>query len=432
MKCQHHDIKALPNGNVLVIAWELKTDIDAIAKGRNPALVPSAVWSEQILEIQPVGLDSGIVVWEWHLWDHLIQYYDPSKPNYGLINSQPELININYKASATNPDWIHMNSIDYNAALDQILVSAHSFGEIWIIDHSTSTTQAAGHTGGNSGMGGDIIYRWGNSLAYNTGTTTQFFGQHNAHWIESGLPFENQIMVFNNGTGRPGGNYSTIEIFSPPVTGFTYTSTLPYLPNTTTWIYNSGNPNNFYAVNVSGAQQLSNGNILFSDGPAGTFYEIDSVGTEVWKYINPVAASGVMSQGTSPAQNVVFRCSFYPGSYSGFSGHILTANSIIENVNSVSDSCNLLSAINENLIDDDLQILPNPSRDFMDIHINGTNDEKINIELYDLLGKLVLKNIYTNERRICRLDLRTLDAGCYLITASSSHFAATRRIIIEK
>ncbi len=261
------------------------------------------------------------------------------KPNYGTVAAASKLININYNASATNQDWIHINSIDYNASLDQILVSSHSFNEVWIIDHSTTTAQAKSHAGGNSGNGGDLLYRWGNPLAYNTGTTTQLFGQHNAYWIESGFPFENQIMIFNNGNGRTGGNYSTIEIIKPPVSGYNYTQTLPYLPATTSWNYNYGNPNSLYAQNISGAQQLSNGNVLFCNGPAGIFTEINSSGTAVWQYINPVTTSGVLKQGVTAAQNSVFRSTFYPKTYSGFTGHTLTSGSTIEDVNLISTSC---------------------------------------------------------------------------------------------
>ena len=37
----HHDVKSLPNGNVLLIAWETKTRTEAIAAGRNPSYVSS-------------------------------------------------------------------------------------------------------------------------------------------------------------------------------------------------------------------------------------------------------------------------------------------------------------------------------------------------------------------------------------------------------
>ncbi len=63
-------------------------------------------------------------------------------------------------------DWLHTNSVDYNEEFDQIVVSVRHFSEIWVIDHSTTTAEAAGHSGGNSGKGGDLLYRWGNPEAY--------------------------------------------------------------------------------------------------------------------------------------------------------------------------------------------------------------------------------------------------------------------------
>ena len=151
-KCQHHDVKALPNGNILIIAWELKTNTQAIASGRNPSLVPTTIWSEQILEVQPSGTNGGTIVWEWHLWDHLVQEYDNTKPNYGTVASSPKLLNINYNASATTTDWIHMNAIDYNPELDQIVMSSHNLNEIWIIDHSIHMNPIS------SGCTGIIVY----------------------------------------------------------------------------------------------------------------------------------------------------------------------------------------------------------------------------------------------------------------------------------
>ncbi|MFA9390976.1 MAG: DUF1566 domain-containing protein [Prolixibacteraceae bacterium] len=348
-KCQHHDAKVLPNGNVLILAWESKTKAEAIAQGRTSSQVASTLWSEQILEIEPLGSSGGNIVWEWHLWDHLVQDDDATKPNYAAVASNPQLINLNFATSSASSDWIHMNAIDYNPTLNQILLSAHNMGEIWIIDHSTTTAQAASHSGGNSGKGGDLLWRWGNPQAYDKGTRTdqEFFGQHNAYWIETGLPNANQIMVFNNGLGRTGGNYSTVEIINPPVSGYNYTATLPYLPLSNSWIYNEGNPNNFYANNVSGAQQLSNGNVLMCKGPAGTFTEVTSSGTTVWKYVSPVKATGIASQGSTPGQNLVFRCPFYPKTYSGFNGHTLTSGNPIENSNTLTDACSLVSE-NEN------------------------------------------------------------------------------------
>ena len=430
---QHHDVKALPNGNILVIAWESKTNTQAIAKGRNPLLVPTTLWSEQILEIQPTGATGGNIVWEWHLWDHLIQDFDNTKPDFGAVNTNPQLLNINYNATAGNSDWIHLNSIDYNVALDQILVSSRVLNEIWVIDNSTSSAEAASHSGGNSGKGGDFLFRWGNPLAYNTGTSTQFFGQHNAQWIQTGLPYENHIMVFNNGNGRTGGNYSTIEIINPPVDGFNYTSSLPYLPASTSWIYNDGNPNNFYAQLTSGCQQLSNGNVLFCNGPKGTFKEISASGTILWEYINPVSVTGILTQGTTAASNSAFRCTFYPSSYSGFNNQLFSSPTIIENSNSVSSTCTLSTTIDEETIGEEaIFVYPNPAKEFINVEFSGLNDENISIEIIDVFGKVVQKENRKNENEMFNLNISSLDAGYYLLKISSGYSVIQKKIIISE
>jgi hypothetical protein len=433
-KCQHHDAKVLPNGNVLIIAWELKTNTEAIAQGRNPALVGSTVWSEQILEIAPEGTNGGKVVWEWHLWDHLAQEFDATKPNYAEISSNPQLLNLNYAAKSTVADWIHLNSIDYNPTLNQIMLSSHNTNEIWIIDHSTTTAEAAGHSGGNSGKGGDFLYRWGNPQAYNKGTAAdkKFFGQHNAHWIEAGLPFENQIMVFNNGVARPGGNYSTIEIINPPVNGFGYTATLPYLPASNSWIYNAGNPNNFYSMNISGAQQLSNGNVLTCAGDNGTFYEVDNTGKTLWKYVNPVKTTGIINQGAAPTQNMVFRCVFYPADYRGFAGHTLTAGSIIENSNSVSDACNLTLSYSENLMpENSVQIYPNPASQFLNIDMDVNLDSEIKIEVSDISGRVIHNHSKLDCSNHYMIDVSNYPKGIYFVNILSNKNSLTRKIVIE-
>ena len=85
---------------------------------------------------------------------------------------------------------MHTNAVAYNAELDQIMLSIHAFSEVWIIDHGTTTEEAASHSGGKRGKGGDLLYRWGNPRAYRTGTNVdqRLFAQHNAHWIPEGLP----------------------------------------------------------------------------------------------------------------------------------------------------------------------------------------------------------------------------------------------------
>jgi hypothetical protein len=308
--CLHHDIEPMPNGNILMILWELKSVEEAINEGRDESTVGTRVWSEKIIEVEPIGRYDYDIVWEWAVWDHLIQEYDPLKDNYGVISEHPELIDIN---KPIGTDWFHINSVDYNEEFDQILLSARHQNEIWIIDHSTTTEEAAGHTGGNFGKGGDLLYRWGNPQVYNRGSKDdqKLFGQHDARWIEEGYFGEGNILIFNNGVDRPDGFYSTVEEIIPPVNENGYYSlnpSLAYGPENAKWTYKASDPDSFFSSQISGAQRLSNGNTQICDGDSGLFFEVDSEDFIVWSFTNYYP---------SLATNQVFKTQSYDSDYPG-------------------------------------------------------------------------------------------------------------------
>ena len=149
---QHHEIDVMPNGHVLALVWEHKTGDDAIAAGRDPELLPDdELWPDKVIEYDP---STDTIVWEWHVWDHLVQEHDPSKPNYvSDVKDRPERIDLNYVLNDENgeADWNHLNGVDYNAQLDQIVLSSRSFSEFWIIDHAT-TTAGGGRRGGGPAL----------------------------------------------------------------------------------------------------------------------------------------------------------------------------------------------------------------------------------------------------------------------------------------
>jgi hypothetical protein len=292
---QHHDVEILPNENILLVAWEVKTREEAIAAGKNPdQLQGNQFWPDHIIEVEPIFPEGGNIVWEWHVWDHLIQDFDPTKDNYGVVGNHPELIDINY--GGTRADWNHINSIDYNEEFDQILLSSLMFDEIWIIDHSTTTEEAAGHTGGNSGKGGDLLYRWGNPKAYDHGNTTdqKFYNQHGALWIEEGCPGEGNIIVFNNGP-HPDGRYSSVDEIILPVDEYGFYEYNPgnaYGPDEQIWIYTKPNPNDMYSQICSSVQRLPNGNTLICSATQGMFLEVNNNKEIVWEYDNPYPLIG--------------------------------------------------------------------------------------------------------------------------------------------
>lgn len=285
----HHDIEYLPNGNILMIAWEYKSEQEAIDAGRDPSLLNEGeLWPDKIIEVMPEGTNSGTIVWEWHVWDHLIQEYDSTKENYGIVSEHPEKINLNFTLNQANADWNHINAVDYNEELDQILLTVRSFSEVWIIDHNLTTEKAAGNAG-------DLLYRWGNPQTYDRGTSSdqKLFVPHDGQWIEPGHAGENDILVFNNGQGRSDGDYSSVDQFTPPLDGGSYliTSGNSFEPEALTWTYYSNPTSDFYANHISGAQRLSNGNTLICEGTEGRFFEVTSTGEIVWEYINPYIVS---------------------------------------------------------------------------------------------------------------------------------------------
>ena len=144
------------------------------------------------------------IVWQWDVWDHLVQEHDTSKENYGNISESQGKIDINYASETGGNSWMHMNAIDYNEELDQIIVSIPAYNEIWIIDHTTTTQQAATSSGGLSGKGGDLMYRWGNPNTYQKGDVVpqSLYFQHNVSWVDDFIsvsnPYYGKISVFNN------------------------------------------------------------------------------------------------------------------------------------------------------------------------------------------------------------------------------------------
>ena len=68
-----------------MIAWEKKTTEDAVAAGRPDESVPNGLMVDSLVEIKPTGKTTGEVVWQWHLWDHLIQDHDKTKANFVLL-----------------------------------------------------------------------------------------------------------------------------------------------------------------------------------------------------------------------------------------------------------------------------------------------------------------------------------------------------------
>jgi hypothetical protein len=352
-RVQHHDARVLPNGNVLTLVWDDMAPSDAAAAGRDAAEIPLAgIRPDSVLELSPLGPDRAQIVWEWRARDHLIQDRDETKANYGDIAARPERIDVNgdhrreapltaaqrerraeterrmratgYAGGGDDPtaksgdpskpddpargpgrdgDWLHTNGLSWFAGLDLIALSVRRVDEIWIIDHSTTTEEARGSTGGRWKHGGDLLARWGNPKMHGGGTAAdrRLFRQHDVTWIsaeEGGLG----LLVFNNGEGRPAGEYSTVdEILLPFDTARGFGPIAAIAAVTPRWSYAAPDKTSFYSSFISGAERLPSGNTLICSGVDGRVFEVTRAGEIVFEYLNP--HGGEVQMGPPPGRD---------------------------------------------------------------------------------------------------------------------------------
>ena len=350
----HHDFLPLPNGNVLLLMLEKKTAAEVVARGGNPENVGAQdLGVDYVVEVRPTGPTAGEVVWRWSAWEHLIQDFDPGKPDYGVVAEHPERVDLNYRLAEAyraapaggHADWLRVNSLDYDPLLDRIALSVRNLGELWIIDRGTTTTEAAGHSGGKAGRGGDLLYRWGNPAAWGGEGDQELWWAHNVQWIEPGLPGGGNVILFNNGAGYPGNrrHHSSVEEVALPVAAAATARNRARR----VWRYAAEPPEAWYSARASGVQRLPNGNTLICSAQQGTIFEVTPVGKTVWKYVNPATSSrGRLRQGDPMPidpraearwqsgrevwRNRVYRAHRYPPDHPGVQALDLTPGETVE------------------------------------------------------------------------------------------------------
>lgn len=449
----HHDFCPLPNGNVLLISYESKTASEVSAAGASQSLI---VWSEKVIEVQPTGATTGTIVWEWHVWDHLVQNVDANKNNYQTsIVNHPELLNINYNLKK---DWIHMNGIDYNPILDQIALSSHNTNEWYIIDHSTTTAEAASHSGGNAGKGGDFLYRWGNPAAYQATGTAILNVTHDSHWIPEGVPNAGYLVGFNN--KGISSSQSSVDIVAPPtITNYNYAHSLgsAYAPAS----YTSRVAVIGYTSNMGNSQQLPNGNTLVCQAVAGVIKELGPTGNLLWSktltgscahsyrydscYVfNTAPTIPVITEGSASLMSTAATTyQWYMNGYliPGATSQYYTPSQSGIYVVRITDSNGCVYqyslgykyafpstgiASNEPAIY--FNIFPNPSTgtvSIVDAYMSGRN---FAITVTDALGKLIV-----NEQNKNAIDLSNYENGIYYISVKPENAKAINtKIILAK
>jgi len=371
----HHDWVRISNEQLnapttLYIANKSITHEQAIAAGADPDNGPyEGGQMDAVVEVDM----QGNVVWEWWFFDHVVQDIAPAKPNYvgegKTIADYSGRINLNLPGRPLKRDWLHCNSLDYNAESGHIVINSVQ-GELYVIDHDG--TFIAGDSQASiartAGPAGDFLYRFGDPARYAQGDPPrvlenwdsatsghkQMGGAHDVHWIRAGLAGAGHILVFNNGQylfqrtphssileinpfldadGRDTGKY-----VNPPDAGYrreTYDKDTHnqqrQVSKQIVWSYRSVNSHGFFSHIGSSGQRLPNGNTFICSDTEGHFFEVTAGGELVWEYINPVTRDGAVKVLTDslPMTNSAFRAYRYGPGHPAFQGRELTPQGTI-------------------------------------------------------------------------------------------------------
>jgi hypothetical protein len=252
----HHDMKMLPNGNILAISFIVKTKAQLIAALVDTGLLTfqyKTMLADKIIEIKrnPAG---GEVVWEWSVFDHIVAKDQAA--------AHPELISGSITHALWYGQWMHLNGIDYDSTNDLILFSSRLFSECYVIDHGTTRQEAASHAGGKRGKGGDILYRWGNPATYGASGATTIDVLHSPTWINPQKGKPGNILFFHNNEHDTLAGSQVIEIAPPcDVSGnFQKNAGSAFGPVQPLWLY--APTSDFSSIHMSTALRMPNGNTI--------------------------------------------------------------------------------------------------------------------------------------------------------------------------
>lgn len=266
----HHDLEMLPNGNILFISVQGFDPVSAAAMGFDAGTM---LISESLVEVDPA---TNEVVWRWNAADHFIQDHSEEAANYGDPAQHPELIDLNYGPALDFQagDVFHANGIAYDAQRDLVFLSVNNYSEVWVIDHGTTTAEAAG-------AAGDLVYRFGNPQAWrNTAGQRLFWTQHHPNFIAEGLSGAGHLLIFMNGFpyhGRTTEQSVVFELILPAML-----TQEPGVGNEPL-VFWSWTHDDLYGHHLGGAQRLPGGNTLIAEGDYG-YWEVTAAGQVVWKY----------------------------------------------------------------------------------------------------------------------------------------------------
>ena len=414
-----YEVILLPSGNYLCLGRRIQPLSFFEELGYNLNL-SDYEWDDTVVEIEP---ETGAIIWEWRISDHIIQERDASKMNFGVVADNPQLLDVD---AISDFDWDHeesfmINGMDYNPELDQIALSVRKISEVVIIDHSTTLEESRTGAGGKYGKGGDILYRWGNPQNYGQGSQIDrvLYYQHNPNWIKYG-PYKGALIIYNNGLNRPGttfsNRYSNVEIVTTDITAdgsYLKEDDAPFRPMSSTLTLSGKESElDFYSGYTSGATILPNGHVYITVGVSLDFMEVDLQGNKKWAY-------------QATRESYIFRSEKYDINYAGFEGRDLSAFGTVE-VPSSNYDCTYFTVSTEDVGTTPSSIKLTQTIDELRLE---ANEEVFSYELLNTSGQRNLSNNTLNS--IHNINTQNLAAGMYIILLKKKDSYETIKVFIN-
>ncbi len=300
----HHEVKVLPNGDILTISTELEklTGFTKPQCGQSASQFTGSyqVITDEIVEFKP---DTGAIVQTWSIPAVLHPQTNaadqPICGPFGIPSSAFPLFL--YPNQGTVYDWTHTNAVILDAAHNELLVSIRHLDTVMALRYHADANGPAGEVAWRFGPRGGDFKLTGNGL-----------WQYHQHAIE--LEDDGTLMLFDNGNDRPGANplFSRAVRYkldmSGPRSQWTATQVWEYRPTI------NGTP--AYAFFVGDARHLSNGNVLVDTG--GITPAINGVNAQIDEVTPSASGEGgtVVFELRVPAQtSFVYRAERLPSLY---------------------------------------------------------------------------------------------------------------------
>ena len=271
----HHDVEALPNGHLLVLA---NTRM-ALSATTQPALTnqpPTTVLGDVVID-----LDENLQpVWAWNEFNHLD------------VNRQPYQF----------PDWTHTNAILYSKDDGNLIVSIRH--QNWVIKVKYADGTGDGSILWRLGEGGDLTLKGG------TDPTDWIYAQHNPTFFSAATAGVLSLGIMDNGDDRqfPAG----VTCGTPGAPDCLYTTIPVYQidegAKTATLTFHQILPSNLYSFFGGSTEQLANGNVHYALCGLG----VNSAIYEVTQQSNPQTVWSMQVTGTN-----MYRASRLPSLYPG-------------------------------------------------------------------------------------------------------------------